>query len=91
MVGERGGGPRSSPAYAASKGGVIALTRTVARQVAEHGITCNAVAPGYIDTQLILGQESPEARAANWRARAADSPLGKLVSCELKLGLTHIV
>lgn len=34
--------------YAAAKGGVIALTKTVAREYAGRGITCNAIAPGFI-------------------------------------------
>lgn len=38
--------------YAASKGGVIALTKAVARELASRGITANAVAPGFIRTRL---------------------------------------
>jgi 3-oxoacyl-[acyl-carrier protein] reductase len=38
--------------YAASKAGVIGLTKTVARELASRNITCNAVAPGYIETEL---------------------------------------
>jgi len=39
-------------AYAASKGGVIAMTRAWARELGPQGITANAVAPGFIDTQM---------------------------------------
>uniref|UniRef100_A0A1E1X9K3 (3R)-3-hydroxyacyl-CoA dehydrogenase n=1 Tax=Amblyomma aureolatum TaxID=187763 RepID=A0A1E1X9K3_9ACAR len=39
-------------AYTASKGGVIALTKTVAQELASHGIRCNAVLPGMTDTPL---------------------------------------
>jgi len=39
--------------YGAAKAGVIALTRTAARELGPHGITCNAVAPGYIRTDRL--------------------------------------
>ena len=39
-------------AYSASKHGVLGLTRSVALEVATHGITCNAVCPGYVDTDM---------------------------------------
>ena len=38
--------------YAASKAGVIGLTKSVAKEVASRGITCNAIAPGFIKTDM---------------------------------------
>lgn len=38
--------------YAASKAGVIGLTKSVAKELASRGITCNAIAPGFIETDM---------------------------------------
>lgn len=38
--------------YAASKAGVVGLTKSVAREAAARGITCNAIAPGFIQTEM---------------------------------------
>jgi 3-oxoacyl-[acyl-carrier protein] reductase len=53
-----GGGGRSGPAYAASKAGVINLTRWIAREVGRWNITCNAVAPGPIATPMTSDHEA---------------------------------
>lgn len=38
--------------YTASKGGVLSLTKTVAKEVARYNITCNTVSPGFTDTEM---------------------------------------
>ena len=49
--------------YSASKAGVIGLTKSVARELASRGITCNAVAPGFIETDMteVLSDKVKEA------------------------------
>jgi len=41
-------------AYCASKGGIIALTKAVAKEVAPHGILVNSVAPGPVETDMLI-------------------------------------
>lgn len=50
-------------AYVAAKHGQIGLTKTVALEVAEAGITCNAICPGYVRTPLVEGQIEAQAQA----------------------------
>ena len=50
-------GWRGASAYAASKAGLIALSKSVAREVARKGITVNVIVPGYINAGLMKGVE----------------------------------
>ena len=52
--------------YSASKAGVVGFTRTVARELAKRGITCNAVAPGFIKTDMtdVLPEKAKETALA---------------------------
>jgi 3-oxoacyl-[acyl-carrier protein] reductase len=50
VVGQTGNAGQAN--YSASKGGLISLTRSVARELGSRNITCNAVAPGFIATPM---------------------------------------
>jgi len=68
-------GLRANPGqanYAAAKAGLIAMTKTVTVEVARRGITANAVAPGWIDTDMTAGVES--ALLSHVPARRAGTP-----------------
>jgi 3-oxoacyl-[acyl-carrier protein] reductase len=50
-------GPRGQTSYSASKAGLVGLTRTLAREVAPHGVLVNAVAPGFVETDMTSGMD----------------------------------
>ena len=53
------GGNAGQANYAAAKAGLVALTRTLAREVGSRGITVNAVAPGYVETDMTARLTEP--------------------------------
>ena len=58
--------------YAAAKAGLIGLTKSTAKEVASRGITCNAIAPGWIRTQMTEGLPAPVGEKI-----LAEIPLGR--------------
>lgn len=75
-------GAHGTPAYAASKGGVIALSRQLAVDFGPHGVRVNAVSPGYVDNDMDQRRTrmTPDDAAANYAARQAAAelqPLGR--------------
>jgi len=75
VVGATGNAGQSN--YAAAKAGVIGFTRSLAREVGSRNITVNAVAPGYIDTDMTRGL--PQAATT---ALLSQVPLGRLGQVE---------
>jgi 3-oxoacyl-[acyl-carrier protein] reductase len=75
VVGEMGNAGQA--AYAATKAGIIGLTKSVARELASRNVRVNAVAPGYVDTDMTAGL--PEAAKAKMKELI---PLARLGSAE---------
>ncbi|GAA2110203.1 SDR family oxidoreductase [Microlunatus panaciterrae] len=73
---QRGGGTYSKVAYSASKAALLGFTRALAREMGQHNITVNAVAPGPIDTDIMGGTLSEERKAQ----LAADVLVGRVGS-----------
>ncbi len=61
--------------YAASKAGIVALTKSLSREVAKRGITVNCVSPGFIETDLIA--DLPEEQAKAYRQTVPVKRFGK--------------
>jgi 3-oxoacyl-[acyl-carrier protein] reductase len=76
VVGEQGNAGQA--AYAASKAGLIGFTMSTARELASRGVTCNAIAPGFIETDM-TAEHLPEAQ----RAKLIEGiPLGRIGKAE---------
>lgn len=66
-------GSRTTPAYAASKAGLVNLTKSLAIAWVEHGVRINAIAPGWIETRLTAGL--PEREPERFRTIMERTPM----------------
>lgn len=88
MYGLVGNGTFDSIAYHTSKGGVVNFTRAVAGELAKYNITCNAICPGYFETELTSDTLNTEEFKAYMRMSV---PLGRYgVSGELNGGAVFL-
>jgi gluconate 5-dehydrogenase len=69
--------PDSAP-YGAAKGGLLQLTRAIAEKWSRHGITCNAIAPGFFPTPLVAPVFDDPERASRLAAQTAIGRNGRL-------------
>ena len=69
-------GQLGQAAYAASKGGIVALTLPVARELAKSGIRCVTIAPGIMETPMLLGM-APEVQESLGRMVPFPSRMGR--------------
>ena len=81
-------GGATVPAYTAAKHGVLGLVRSVALDVAGRGITCNAVCPGFVDTDLAetaiaaVQRRHDLSRADALAEVVRGNPIGRLIAPE---------
>ena len=74
VAAQRGGGILGGPHYSAAKGAIQTLAKAMARELAPDGIRANAIAPGMVDTDLLVGKIDDVGKR-----RVADGiPLGRL-------------
>ncbi len=76
------GGYGGSVVYAASKGGVVSMTKGLARSFAPDGVRVNSVSPGGVDTSMMLGGMTEE----GLKAFVAMIPMGRLAEPEEMVG-----
>ena len=72
------GGFGGSVVYAASKGGIVSMTRGLARTLGPHHITVNAVSPGQVNTPMLMTDLAPEM----YEAMKQQTPLGNVAEPE---------
>lgn len=101
VTAQHGGGVFSKTSYASAKAGVLGLTRGMARELAEYGITVNAICPGVVATDIRVGTdddtEAALAAAVPLKRQARPEEIAALfvwLSCEDSAyitGITHSI
>ena len=89
IAGLRGGGLSGTAAYAASKGGVIALAKNAARVLAAQGIRVNTVSPGVTDTPMIERPLADPAQRRRLEDLAAQRRIGS--AAEIASGIMYLL
>ena len=74
VAAQRGGGVLGGPHYAAAKGAVQTMAKAMARELAPDGIRVNAIAPGLVETELLVGKIDDQGK----QKVAETTPLGRL-------------
>jgi NAD(P)-dependent dehydrogenase (short-subunit alcohol dehydrogenase family) len=69
--------PQPQCAYNASKAGVIQLTKSMAVEWAKRNVRVNSLSPGYIGTELVMGEPSLKALIKEWEALAPNGRIGR--------------
>jgi 3-oxoacyl-[acyl-carrier protein] reductase len=72
-----GGGPPGASNYTAAKAAIIGLSRNMAKEIGPFGVTVNAIAPGYVHTDMV--DSYPEERKM---IMASQNPVGRLCHLE---------
>ena len=88
-IGSRGAfrGEPNSPAYGASKAGIVAFGQSLARALGPSGVAVTTIAPGWVDTEMAAGSLAGAARAA----RSAESPLDRVATtAEIAAGVVYL-
>src|SRR6476646_5104225 len=74
---QRGGGVFGKVPYSSAKAAILGFTKALAREIADTGVTVNAVTPGAVDTNIRVGS-TPESEAK----LAADIPVGRVATTD---------
>jgi 3-oxoacyl-[acyl-carrier protein] reductase len=80
IAGQRGSAYHAH--YAAAKGGLLALSRSLAREVSQHNVRVNAIAPGRIETDMLMAQAGQGHNGGEYERWLRETPLHRLGSAD---------